>query len=232
MATLERFRQAGLLENRIGRNSIDDIRRYRKMPARDRAVPDFVTAFALAHESAARISQSLGQLAVQRTGHDGSAHVPAKACPGLDPGWVPVRRPEHAPLKILYCGTGCVSITKRKRMSRAGIPLSSATSGAMSQTLSISWSSVGASVASGISSDVPIQHRVSAFWIMETTKVGPAPCGAFGTIVVNTFMEWLPLARRADLAGRYGHIRASEATPLPPFGAFLAPGRTRPQPCP
>src|SRR5713226_1292081 len=26
------------------------------------------------------------------------AHVPAKACPGLDPGWIPVRRQEHAPL--------------------------------------------------------------------------------------------------------------------------------------
>jgi hypothetical protein len=26
------------------------------------------------------------------------AHVPAKACPGLDPGWGPVRRQEHAPL--------------------------------------------------------------------------------------------------------------------------------------
>jgi hypothetical protein len=26
------------------------------------------------------------------------AHVPAKACPGLDPGWTPVRRQEHAPL--------------------------------------------------------------------------------------------------------------------------------------
>src|SRR5262245_23085484 len=39
------------------------------MPARDRAVPDFVTAFALAHEPAARIPQALGQLAVQRTRH-------------------------------------------------------------------------------------------------------------------------------------------------------------------
>jgi 3-(3-hydroxy-phenyl)propionate hydroxylase len=27
------------------------------------------------------------------------AHVPAKACPGLDPGWPPVRRQEHAPSK-------------------------------------------------------------------------------------------------------------------------------------
>jgi hypothetical protein len=27
------------------------------------------------------------------------AHVPAKACPGLDPGWSPVRRREHAPRK-------------------------------------------------------------------------------------------------------------------------------------
>ena len=27
------------------------------------------------------------------------AHVPAKACPGLDPGWVRVRRQEHAPIK-------------------------------------------------------------------------------------------------------------------------------------
>src|SRR5215470_5582572 len=26
------------------------------------------------------------------------AHVPAKAWPGLDPGWIPVRRQEHAPL--------------------------------------------------------------------------------------------------------------------------------------
>jgi hypothetical protein len=26
------------------------------------------------------------------------AHVPAKACPGLDPGSAPVRRQEHAPL--------------------------------------------------------------------------------------------------------------------------------------
>ena len=26
-----------------------------------------------------------------------SAHVPAKACPGLDPGWTPVRRQGHAP---------------------------------------------------------------------------------------------------------------------------------------
>src|SRR5258708_5865543 len=26
------------------------------------------------------------------------AHVPAKARPGLDPGWTPVRRQEHAPL--------------------------------------------------------------------------------------------------------------------------------------
>src|SRR5262249_25703984 len=25
------------------------------------------------------------------------AHVPAEACPGLDPGWTPVRRQEHAP---------------------------------------------------------------------------------------------------------------------------------------
>jgi hypothetical protein len=27
------------------------------------------------------------------------AHVPAKACPGLDPGWTPLRRQEHALLK-------------------------------------------------------------------------------------------------------------------------------------
>src|ERR1700722_19704742 len=27
------------------------------------------------------------------------AHVPAKACTGLDPGWTPVRRQEHAPKK-------------------------------------------------------------------------------------------------------------------------------------
>jgi hypothetical protein len=25
------------------------------------------------------------------------AHIPAKACPGLDPGWTPVRRSEYAP---------------------------------------------------------------------------------------------------------------------------------------
>src|SRR6266700_1712475 len=25
-------------------------------------------------------------------------HVPAKACPGLDPGWLPVRRQGHAPM--------------------------------------------------------------------------------------------------------------------------------------
>src|SRR5262245_28861436 len=99
-------------------------------------------------------------------------------------------------------------------MSRAGMPLRSATSGAMSQTLSMSWSSVGASVASGISSDVPIQQCVSASWNTETTKVGPAPCGASGTMVVNTFMQWLPLACRAGSAGRYGYIRASDATPL------------------
>ena len=90
MATLERFRQPGLLEDRVGRNSIAGVRRYRKIPARDRAVPDFVTSLALAHEPAARISQELGQPAIQRTRHDGSAHVPAR--------WVPVRRQEHAPL--------------------------------------------------------------------------------------------------------------------------------------
>ncbi|HEY1544524.1 MAG TPA: ImuA protein [Xanthobacteraceae bacterium] len=27
-----------------------------------------------------------------------AAHVPAKACPGLDPGWAPVRRQGHAPI--------------------------------------------------------------------------------------------------------------------------------------
>ncbi|HEY1543180.1 MAG TPA: hypothetical protein VGG01_12285 [Xanthobacteraceae bacterium] len=27
----------------------------------------------------------------------GLAHVPATACPGVDPGWTPVRRQEHAP---------------------------------------------------------------------------------------------------------------------------------------
>src|SRR4051794_22738106 len=32
------------------------------------------------------------------TGSGTLAHVPAKACPGLDPGWVQVRRQEHAPL--------------------------------------------------------------------------------------------------------------------------------------
>jgi len=26
-----------------------------------------------------------------------SAHIPAKACPGPDPGWPPVRRQEYAP---------------------------------------------------------------------------------------------------------------------------------------
>src|SRR5262252_5628988 len=90
-------------------------------------------------------------------------------------------------------------------MSRAGMPLRSATSGAISQTLSISWSSVGASVASGISSDVPIQQCVSASWNTETTKVGPAPCGASGTMVVNRFMQWLAVrpvepVQRGDMA--------------------------------
>jgi hypothetical protein len=33
------------------------------------------------------------------------AHVPAKACPGLDPGWTPVRRQEHAQMKeAAQCG--------------------------------------------------------------------------------------------------------------------------------
>src|SRR5262245_46430022 len=43
---------------------------------------------------------------------------------------------------------------------------------------------------------------------------GAGALWASGTMVVNTFMQWLPLACRAGSAGRYGHIRASEATPL------------------
>jgi Dolichyl-phosphate-mannose-protein mannosyltransferase len=31
----------------------------------------------------------------------GSVHAPAKACPGLDPGWAPARRQEHAPRKTV-----------------------------------------------------------------------------------------------------------------------------------
>ena len=44
-----------------------------------------------------------------------SAHVPAKACPGLDPGSTPVRRQGHAPNNgpEAYPGTGCALAERR-----------------------------------------------------------------------------------------------------------------------
>src|SRR6266540_5258974 len=56
------------------------------------------------------------------------AHVPGKACPELDPGWIPVRRQEHAPTnESRACpaseGTGRAPVRLATRLAAACIAL-------------------------------------------------------------------------------------------------------------
>ena len=64
--------QAGLAEDGIGGMPARDADGDREISLRDRAMPDFVAAFALAHQSALRRAQQIAQRAVELWGHSGN----------------------------------------------------------------------------------------------------------------------------------------------------------------
>src|SRR5262245_21929612 len=49
-------------------------------------------------------------------------HVSAKACPGLDPGWQPVRRKEHAPC-VWQAGENSPQFWASRAAARPGIQI-------------------------------------------------------------------------------------------------------------
>ena len=94
---------------RIDRRRRQDPRQYRDRTLRaDRGRIGRAQAGAAQHDGRRRAGQGHRRGRLSRAvARDGSpfhgrrrlAHVPEKACPGLDPGWTPVFRKGHAPLK-------------------------------------------------------------------------------------------------------------------------------------
>ena len=68
----------------------------------DAAPADRQTPGGIARPSEGRGRQVVADDQVRGRQAGGLAHVPAKACPGLDPGWVPVRRKGHAAMRVSY----------------------------------------------------------------------------------------------------------------------------------
>src|SRR6266545_5694120 len=65
-------------------------------------------------------SSTSGMTGAGRIDRKSLAHIPAKACPGLDPGWAPVRRQGHAPMNNSRARPDSVG-TGRALVSRAPV---------------------------------------------------------------------------------------------------------------
>src|SRR4029077_3434534 len=65
----------------------------------------------------------------ERPDEEDLAHVPAKACPGLDPGWSPVRRQGHAPTSSFMVAASSIRVIAPQAVATATLAVDTAGEG-------------------------------------------------------------------------------------------------------